>query len=246
MIESTKGIVLHQIKYSDSGIVVHLYTRKFGREACLIRGMRSKKSGRHNVFFQPMSILDLVLYRKESRGMQVMKDFSVSYSPSDVYSNIKKSSVAIFLGEVLNSVLREESVNVELFDFLENSIRYFDKSREDFANFHLAFMAGLSSFLGFEPGTCADRSKPYFDMLNGVFVAFPPDHGNFANACISGILASFFSSSYEKINEIMLTGSQRNEVLETLVRYYSLHLPGLKKIKSLEILKEVFSQHENR
>jgi len=84
MIESTKGIVLHQIKYSDTGIVAQLYTRKFGRQSCLIRGMRSKKSGKHNIFFQPMSILDLVFYFKESREMQMMKDFSVSYSPSDV------------------------------------------------------------------------------------------------------------------------------------------------------------------
>jgi hypothetical protein len=33
----------------------------------------------------------------------------------------------------------------------------------------------------------------------------------------------------------------RNEILETIVKYYSLHLPGLKKINSLEVLKAVFS-----
>jgi hypothetical protein len=81
-------------------------------------------------------------------------------------------------------------------------------------------------------------------MLNGAFVPFPPDHGNYVNTEISGILTAFFSSSYEKINDIILTGSLRNEVLETLVGYYSIHLPGLKKIKSLHVLKEVFSQHE--
>ena len=42
------------------------------------------------------------------------------------------------------------------------------------------------------------------------------------------------------VSNILLNGNQRNEVLETLVRYYSLHLPGLKKINSLEVLKEVF------
>jgi DNA repair protein RecO (recombination protein O) len=240
MIESTKGIVLHQIKYSDSGIIVQFYTRKFGRQSCLIKGMRSRKSGKHNALFQPMFILDLAFYHKGSREMQVMKDFSVSYSPSDVYSNIKKSSVAIFLGEVLTSVLREESPNEGLFDFLEDSIKYFDGCREGFANFHLAFLAGLSSYLGFEPGKGTGLDKKYFDMLNGTFVPFPPDHGNYASTEISEILAAFFSSSYEKINNIILTGSVRNEVLETIVKYFSLHLPGLKKINSLEVLKEVF------
>ena len=241
MIESTKGIVLHQLKYSDTGIVGQFYTRKFGRLSCLIRGMRNKKSGKHNVFFQPMSILDMVFYHKESREMQLMKEFSVSYSPSDIYSNVKKSSVAIFLGEVLTYVLREENANEDLFDFLEDSVIYFDSCNEGFANFHLAFMAGLSSYLGFEPGKGTTHNKTYFDLLNGIFTSYPPDHGNYADTGISNILASLFSSSYEKTRNIMLNGSLRNDVLETLVRYYSLHLPGLRKIKSLEVLKEVFS-----
>lgn len=241
MIEKTRGIVLHQVKYSDSGIVIQLYTKKFGRQSFMIKGLRNKKSGRHSVFFQPLFILDLELYYKESRGMQTIKELSVYYSPSDIYSNIRKSSVAMFLSEVLTSILREESPNEELFGFLEESIIYFDCCKEGFANFHIAFLAGLSSFLGFEPGPRNSSDDQYFDMLNGAFVPVPPVHGNFANPEITGILASFFSTSYEKISSIMLKGTQRNEVLEVLVRYYSLHLPGLKKIKSLEVLKEVFS-----
>jgi DNA repair protein RecO (recombination protein O) len=240
MIEKTRGIVLHQIKYTDSGIVAWLYTRKYGRQSFLIKGVRNRKTGKHNVFFQPMFVLDLVFYYKESSGMQTIKEFSVSYTPSDIYFNIKKSCVAIFLGEVLSSVLREETPNEELFDFIENSVVYFDRSREGFANFHIAFLAGLSSYLGFEPGSKTSHSGHYFDLINGAFVPVPPDHGNFVNEEISKILASFFSSSYENIDKIILTGSLRNEVLDSLIRYYSIHLPGLKKIKSLEVLKEVF------
>jgi DNA repair protein RecO (recombination protein O) len=206
----------------------------------MIKGLRNKKSGRHSIFFQPLFILDLDLYYKESRGMQTIKELSVYYSPSDIYSNIRKSSVAMFLGEVLTSILKEESPNEDLFSFIEESVIYFDSSKDGFANFHIAFLAGLSSYLGFEPGSRISNDDLYFDMLNGKFVPVPPPHGNYANAEISGILAAFFSTSYEKINSILLKGSLRNEVLDVLVRYYSLHLPGLKKSKSLEVLKEVF------
>jgi DNA repair protein RecO (recombination protein O) len=241
MIEKTKGIVLHQIKYTDSGIVAQLYTRKFGRQSFLIRGVRNKKAGRHNVFFQPMFILELIANNKESRSMQTLKEFSVSYTPSEIYSNIKKSCVAIFLGEVLTSVLREESPNEELFDFIEESIIYFDRSSDGYANFHIAFLAGLSSYLGFEPAKRANPGDHYFDMMNGIFVAAPPLNGSYARRSVSQVLSEFFASSYDQIKDITLTGSLRNEVLETLVNYYSLHLPGLKKIKSLEVLKEVFN-----
>jgi len=241
MIESTKALVLHQIRYSDSGIVVQFFTRKYGRLSCLIKGMRKKKSGKQNVFFQPMFLLDVAIYYKNTRELQTIKDFSPYYSPADIYSNIKKSSVAVFLSEVLTSVLREESPNEHLYDFLENSIVYFDSCKKGFANFHLVFLAILSAYLGFEPGRGIIGGKNYFDLLNGRFVPVPPVHGKYVNQEISEILATLFSSSsYETIHEIILTGALRNEVLEILVKYLSLHLPGLKKIKSLEVLKEVF------
>lgn len=240
MIEKTKGIVLNQIKYTDSGIIAHLYTRKHGRQSFLIKGMRNKKTGKHIALFQPLVILDLVAYFKESRSIQTLKEFSVSYTPADIYSNIKKSSVAIFLGEVLSSVLHEESAGEELFDYIEESIKYFDSNRENYANFHIAFLSGLSSYLGFEPGKRIHPEDLYFDMLNGIFIPVPPLHGNYANRDVSDVFAFFFSSSFENINRIALNGSLRNEVLETLVNYYSIHLPGLKKIRSLEVLKEVF------
>ena len=226
MLEKTRGIILSQIKYSDSGIVARLYTRKFGRQSFLIRGMRNKKSGKHNILFQPMFILELEMSYKSNREMQVLKEFSVSFTPYDIHSNIKKSSVAIFLGEVLTSVLKEESPHEEMFDFIEDSIIYFEACKEGYANFHIAFLAGLSSFLGFEPGSKQNISDSYFDMLNGLFVPVPPVHGNYASPEISTLLADFFVSSYNNISHISLTGSQRNELLETLLQYYSLHLPA--------------------
>jgi DNA repair protein RecO (recombination protein O) len=240
MLVKTRGIVLHQLKYTDSGIIVHMYTRNFGRLSFLIKGMRNKKTGKHNILFQPMFILDIELNYKETGGMQVLKEFSVSYCPSDIHTNIKKSCVAIFLGELLNVVLKEESPHEEMFDFIEESIIYFDGNKTRFANFHIAFLAGLTSYVGFEPGIRQHINDIYFDMLNGIFVSTPPVHGNYANPEISGTLAAFFSATYNSIDNIPLNGSLRNEILETLVRYYSLHLPGLKYLKSLEILKEVF------
>jgi DNA repair protein RecO (recombination protein O) len=241
MLEKTKGIVLHQIKYTDSGIVTQIYTRKFGRQSFLIKGMRNKKTGKHNINFQPLFILDMELYYKAAREMQTLKEFSVSFAPYDIYSNIKKSSVAIFLGEVLTSVLKEETPHDEMFKYIEESIKYFESCKESFANFHIAFLAGLSSFLGFEPHPRLEKEDQFFDMLNGIFVPVPPVHGNYANEEITNILADFFVSSYDSISNISLSGKMRNDILETLVRFYSLHLPGLKRIKSLEILKEVFS-----
>jgi DNA repair protein RecO (recombination protein O) len=241
MLAKTRGIILHQIRYTDSGLVVQTYTRDFGRLSFLIKGMRSRKSDKHSALFQPMFILDLIFYYKESRSMQLLKEFTVSYLPSDICSDIKKGVVAIFLGEVLASVLREESPHFEMFDYIEESVKYFNNSVSGYSNFHIAFLLGLCSYLGFEPGIRIDENSRYFDLINGTFAVLQPGHGEYADVEISSVLARFFRASYDDIANIPLTGKLRNEVLETILRYYSVHLPGLGKIHSLEVLKEIFN-----
>lgn len=240
MLEKTRGIVLHTIKYSDSGIVVQFYTRKFGRISTLIRGIRNKKSGKHSIMFQPMFIIDMEIYFKPSREMQLLKEFSLARPFYDIHSNIRKSSVALFLGEVLSSVLREESPQEELFDYIEHSMILFDEAKDNYANSHIAFLTGLAGRLGFEPVTRNDPSETFFDMRNGRFLASPPMHGEYANETVSRILAGFLEASEGMAGKIVLTGKQRNDVLDTILKFYSLHLPSLKKINSLEVLKEVF------
>jgi DNA repair protein RecO (recombination protein O) len=146
----------------------------------------------------------------------------------------------MFLGEVLVSILKEESPNAELFDFIEESVKYYDQNNAGFANFHLAFLAGLSSFLGFEPAKKISDSQIFFDMKNGSFSETPPVHGYYSSIENSAILARIFASSFDDIKNIALTGKQRNEILDDLLRYYNLHLSGLTSIKSLEVLKEIF------
>lgn len=239
MLEKTRGIVLHTVKYSDSGIVATLYTREFGRLSVLVRGLRKKKSGKYAVTFQPMFILELEFYHKPSRDIQLLKEYSLVYPFYSIHSDIRKSSVAIFLGEVLSSVLAEETSNTMMFGFIEDSILWFEKTSADFANFHLSFLTGLSRHLGIAPSMRKDPEK-FLDLRNGNFTVLPPVHGDYASEEISSIVSQLMKTSLDESNNIRLTGRLRNEVLETLVRYYEIHLPSLRKIKSLDVLKEVF------
>ena len=240
MLEKTKCIALNPVKYSDSSIIARLYSKEYGRISIMIKGVNSRKKGKRSILFQPLFVLDLEIYYKASRELQIMKESTVSFAPYNIYSDVKKSCVAMFLSEVLTSVLREESPNVELFNFIEESTKYYDQSGDGFANFHLAFLAGLSSFLGFEPRKKVNDSQIFFDMKNGSFTEMPPVHGYYSNIENSSILARIFASSFDNVKNIALTGKQRNEILDDLLSYYNLHLSGLTSVKSLEVLKEIF------
>lgn len=202
--------------------------------------MRGKKSGKHNVFFQPLFINDMQVYFNENRGVQVLKEFTPEYIPNDINDNVKKSCVALFIGEVLMSVVKEEESNIDLYTYIERAIVYFNMQTGSFANFHVAFLAGLCRFLGFEPGKQNSSDTPYFDLNDGKFVVLPPLHGNYANDSVSSSLALFLSRSFDEANDIKISGQMRNDLLDTLLTYINVHIPLQNKIKSLEVMREVF------
>ncbi|HEX2970429.1 MAG TPA: DNA repair protein RecO [Bacteroidales bacterium] len=241
MLEKTKGIVLQSIKYSDSGIIVHLYTEKFGRQSALIRGLRNKKSGKHGNAFQPLFILDLEMYYKPSREIQLLKEFSLTHPFYNISSDIRKSTAAMFLSEVLSSVLGEETSNPGMFSYIENSIIWFEGAEDDFINFHISFLIGLCRYLGIEPGRKKNADEMFFDLRNGRFLSIPPLHGDYADENTSAIIWQFMNSSVSGSGSISLSGKTRNETLETLIKYFSFHLPSLRNIRSLDVLREVFS-----
>ena len=44
MLERTKGIVLHSLKYSDTSIIVKIYTESFGLVSYLVRSSKNKNT----------------------------------------------------------------------------------------------------------------------------------------------------------------------------------------------------------
>jgi DNA repair protein RecO (recombination protein O) len=148
MLNKTKAIVLHQIKYGDSGLIVTLYTENFGRISCLVHQSKSKKTKYPSTFFQPLSLLEVDLYYKASREIQRFKEVNLFYHYTTVPFHIAKSTVAIFLAEALYLSLREEESNPFLFSFISHALQLFDL-KETNPLFHPWFLIHLSRHLGF-------------------------------------------------------------------------------------------------
>jgi DNA repair protein RecO (recombination protein O) len=90
MIYKTRGIVLHRYKYSDSKIISNIYTEKFGLKTYIIFGNTGKKSKMQINLLQPLAILDLNVYNKETGEIQKIKELSINYPFTSMYSDIKK------------------------------------------------------------------------------------------------------------------------------------------------------------
>ena len=112
MIISTKGIVISKIKFKENDLIVKCYTASNGIMSFLVKGvLSSKKSKLKSAYFQPLTMLKLEIDFKENRGLHYIKGARISNNYSSLHTVIFKSSVALFLSEILAMVLKEEEAN---------------------------------------------------------------------------------------------------------------------------------------
>lgn len=240
MLQKTKGIVLHTIKYSESSIIARVYTEAFGLQSYLIKGARSRKAALRSSMFQPLTLLDMEVYHRGNSDLQHIREAGVSEPFHAISSDIRKSSVAIFLAEVLFRSLKETEANEELFGFLSHSLHFFDMQEEGIEYFHLYFLIRLSRFLGFLPQGEPLSDKAYFDLREGKFIAGQAVHPDQVSEAPSLAMWKIMNTSAGELQTLSIRRNTRDELLDALIIYYQIHLSGLGTIKSLEVLREVF------
>lgn len=240
MIQKTRGIVLHHIKYSETSVIATIYTEKFGRQSFLIRGVRSKKASVKANILQPLFLLDLEVYYKPTRDLQSVKEVRNAFVFSTIPYDLRKSSIALFIAEILYKTIREQEANYELFEYLYHTIQMLDLKPDSISNFHLYFLIQLTKYLGFYPANSYSEINPYFDLQNGRFVVIKPMHNSYLNPELSVILSKILPFSENQHAEITINYTQRTNLLDKIIDYYCIHNEGLTNVKSLAVLKDVF------
>jgi len=240
MLHKTRGIILHHIKYGENSVIVYVYTREFGRQSYIINSIRSKKSPVRAGLLQPLFVLDLEVYFRESKTLQRIKEIT-SFTPfHSIPVHPAKNAIALFLAEILYKMLREEKPEEDLFDFLSNAIEFLDTTHLSPANFHLQFLVKLSRYLGFNPEDNYSGTHRFFDMRSGRFKAEKPAHKDYFAPEFSSLLHDLINSDFVSCDKITMDHRRRAAFLDQLVRYYQIHNEGLGIIRSLEVLKAVF------
>ena len=180
MLSKTRGIVLTNFKYSENSIIVKIYTEDFGLQSYLIRSVRNKKSKIKAGIFQPLTLLEFVAGHSKRSRLHSIKEITDCSQLNGISLDIKKSSVAIFIAELLNKAIREEECNKELFEFLFNTIHFLDKKEGRVSEFHLYFLLDLTKFLGFYPQNNFGENCAVFDLYNGKFQMQIPEHSYYS------------------------------------------------------------------
>jgi DNA repair protein RecO (recombination protein O) len=221
----TSALVLSQMKYKDTSLIVRMFTQKLGLRSYIINGVRSEKTkGSKIALFQPLNWLELVAYENPQHSLHRISEVKILFPYQTLPYNHHKTLIAIFLADFLGNILKEEEANEKLFEFLKDSLTKFDLLEHHFADFHLQFLLKIPDFLGFE-----------IEQIHEIKHEIPPWEilDNQQIELLQELLIQDFGL---KTN---LSGSMRTQILELLLLFFQKHIEGFGEINSLSILKEL-------
>ena len=221
MLSKTTGVVFRFIKYGETSIIVNIFTSQHGLQSYIVNGARSRTGKGKIAIYQPLTLLDLVVYHKETAQIMRIKEAKVIYPFQHISTDVRKTTIALFIEELVNKSIKEQDHAAELCDFLIRSLIMLDQSDKP-ENFHLIFLVLLSRHLGFQPQT------PH-EVLGGRVMDFAEEDA------LKLILTAGYST------DLSLTNEQRRNVLDALLRFYSMHIENFGVMKSLSVLREILS-----
>ncbi len=232
MLHKTKGLALGYIRYRETSIIAKVYTEVFGIQSYIVNGVRSSTSKTNRIaLFQPLTLLEMVVYHKKKEDTVHRISELKCYAPfHSLPYDVTKSSLALFVTEILGKTLKEEETNEALFEFLEHSVRYLDTAEEGFENFHIQFLMQYASFLGFGIETVEDLDS---ELKHN-------HYPQLADRKEQYVTAQLLLNGYGMT--VPLDRQRRVNILEKIIFFYKIHMDSLGEIRSLEVLKEVLRE----
>ena len=239
MLNKNKAIVISKIRYRDNDLIVKCFTEQKGLVSYLIRGaLKSNKGTSKAVYYQLLSQLQIEENFKANQSLQYIKEVKVDFIYRSIHTNVFKSSIAMFLAEILSTVLKEEEQNKPLYDYLEVTLRWLDY-QDEFSNFHLLFLLNLTQYLGFYPES-TNSDAPYFNLSNGLFESQKSNMYSVSGENLT-LLKRLLGINFDDLKTIKIGSKQRQSFLTMLLLYFELHLGSFKKPKSLQVFNQVFN-----
>ena len=240
MFVKTKGIVLHKTKYSDSDLIVKIYTEKAGTQSFILKHAFSKKAKINQSLFGQLSLLELNFDLRKQSQLHFIRDVVVSHHYSLIPFDVIRGTLLFFYNELLYKLLFNAPEDENLFAFLENSLLELDAPECRVADVHIRFMVRLAKILGLMPENNYSPKYPYFSIEDACFSEHYVE-----NLTLEQPASNYLSQLLNHIEEEELVPLPdkpvRMSLLRGLVQYFETHNESVSNMQSLSVLCDVLN-----
>lgn len=230
----TEGIVLHSLKYSETSLILDIYTREQGLGSYIVSGVRKQKSKTANIY-HPMNIIDMIAYNSRENLSRIKEaTYSVMYRRLD--RDVIRASVGVFFVELLRNSLQAKEPDDRLYQFIRNILIQLDEKQLMIANLPIRFAIELTPYLGFHIQNNHSEETPYFDLRLGQFVSELGVEKQVLNARMSLELYRLMRNPLEH----QLTKEDKHFLLDRMMDFYRLHIDNFRPLRSIPVLRTIF------
>lgn len=224
------GFLLSYLKYGDNDAVLHCYTKESGFRPFFVKGIYSSKN-KKKAFLSPMNELSFTILDTSYHSdlLRVAKIEMVDIE-SD-FLDVKYNTVAFFISDFLNQILRNEGENMTLYQEILNLKIQLNQSNY-FAHYY--FLIKILEILGLAPL-----------VSEGIFLNI--EKGIFQNEIssetidedVSMIWKSFISN--HPLMNAKFEKMDKKKLLDSILLYYKNHFPDFRNPKSLDVINQIFA-----
>lgn len=239
MLQSTRGLVFHVSRYSDSSGIVKIFTEDYGLLTFVVKSLFSRNAKIKPALFGHLSLIDLVYDNKSGHSIQYIREAALNRPFHEITDNLRRSSVLLFINEVLYKSVKEEEANRSLFEFIEYTLESLNDITVPVHSFHLVFLIRLSEHLGFGPSDSLTTQGDYFDLLTGQPEINNPGHSYLIAGESLNLLRQLAVMDYPNLVNFNAPGILRMDLLDKLLDFYKIHLPEMAEMKSVKVLHEI-------
>jgi len=233
---STQGIVLQSVKYSDTGLIVKIFTKKSGVVSFIIKNAFSKKSKQPASYFASLTILDIIYNEPYIEKLLFLKEATPAHPFHAIHQDIRKNSILLFYQELLMKLLYQANAPDEpLFDFIKEHLLKLEVTQNLTSDFHIVFLVHLIQQLGYTPELNFSVQTPYFSIEDSNFVNLFIETPFFLSKEASFYLFTILTNRNHTPPEKKI----RMELLNGMILYMMKSNKQIKEIDSIDILSEV-------
>ena len=240
ILQSSRIVVLHLTKYGDSSLVVHTIDSVSGRCSYMLRG--AGRSSRVSVgSFHNLAVLDIVSVESPKSSMAYLKEYEPAIPLDSLRSDVVKNSIALFISELLYRTVVEQNCDERLFGWLCEAIARLNAVGTDaVANFHLWFLAGLCTVLGFGPSQTGDFDGSEH-LQSAKLIGEKPLTADPSRGDNLTLLRELTAKPFAEAMAIPLNGARRRDFCDSMIRYISYHLGINLHLRSLDVLHDLYA-----
>lgn len=234
-----QALILRTIHYGETSLIVNCYTKQFGYQSYILKGIRQSKSkrGSKKALFQTTNILEIVTKKYDGDQLGYLKEARMGYIYQTLPFDHQKKTTILFLFELLYQLLRkEEGVNAELYDFVTENLKWYDHSKE-VTSFHLKFLVEITRHLGYFPDLTNQKAM-YFDLEKSQFTDELP-RGNYLHGAQKDMWRYFLGTSFDNLKFRSFNLLEQKQMLKSVFDYYGQHFLNFKVPHSIQLLDEV-------